>query len=478
VVTRSSAATIRAGLDHPIVDADGHIVEFVPLVRDLVAEEAGEAVARRFDAVVASPAVIRQLDAATRRAQGISRTGWWGVPARNSLDRATVMLPKLLYDRLDAVGVDVAILYPTVGLIPMALDDEELRRALARACNRYYATCYSEYGDRLLPVGIIPTYSPAEAIAELDYATSELGLRGFLFGGLVLRPTTGHESVRAARWVDGLGLDSAHDYDPLWQRCVDLGVSPTFHSTGIGFGSRTSPSNYVANHIGNFASGAEAVCRSLVFGGVPKRFPDLRFAFLEGGVAWACTLYADIIGHLAKRSRTALEHCDPRHLDRELVADLIRRDGPVAFVERIDRLAEALGFLADPDEPPGGLDEFASSGITAPEDVRDIFTRQFHFGCEADDPTNAFAFDHRVNPLGARLRAMFASDIGHWDVPDVLDVLPDAWELVERGLVDADGFRAFTFGNVVSLFTGTNPAFFDGTTVADAVRSVELEAED
>lgn len=470
-----SAEQIRSGLDHPVVDADGHIIEFIPLVRDFVVEEAGESVAQRFDAVVGSAAVLRQLDAATRRSQGISRTGWWGVPARNSLDRATVMLPKLLYNRLDAIGIDVAILYPTLGLIPMALDDEELRRALARACNRYYADCYAEFADRLLPVGIIPTYSPDEAIAELEHATGALGLRGFLFGGLVLRPTPGHDDVRAARWVDGLGLDSAHDYDPLWQRCVELGVSPTFHSTGIGFGSRTSPTNYVANHIGNFGAGAEAVCRSLVFGGVPRRFPDLRFAFLEGGVAWACTLYADILSHHAKRNRVALEHYDPRLLDRGLIEDLVRRDGPASFVERIDRLPEALGFLADPDEPEITLDEFAESGITAPEDVFDIFTRQFHFGCEADDPTNAFAFDDRINPLGARLRAMFASDIGHWDVPDVLGVLPEAWELVEHGHVDAAGFRAFMFDNVVSLFSGTNPSFFDGTIVADAARAVAVD---
>ena len=85
---------------------------------------------------------------------------------------------------------------------------------------------------------------------------------------------------------------------------------------------------------------------------------------------------------------------------------------------------------------------------------------------------NALAFDPRINPDGARLRAMFASDIGHWDVPDFTGVLPEAWELVEDGLVDLDQFRDFTFANVVRLFTGTNPAFFDGTVVADDVRAL------
>ena len=82
-----SAEAIRARLDHPIIDADGHVIEFVPLVRDFVAEAAGESVARRFDAVLGSAGVIRQLDAVTRRAEGIARTGWWGVPAQLSRPR-------------------------------------------------------------------------------------------------------------------------------------------------------------------------------------------------------------------------------------------------------------------------------------------------------------------------------------------------------------------------------------------------------
>jgi predicted TIM-barrel fold metal-dependent hydrolase len=462
-----SGAAIRSRLAHPVIDADGHIVEFFPLIRDFLAEEAGEPVAVRLDASLQSGPLRRALDPASRRAAGLSRTGWWGVPARNTLDRATAMLPRLLYERLDDIGIDLAILYPTAGLMPMALDDAELRTGLARACNRYYAECYGEFSDRLRPVGIIPTYTPDEAIAELNYAHETLGLRAFLFGGLVLRPHTGMEQVRTARWVDGLGLDSAYDYDPLWQRCVELGVSPTFHSTGIGFGSRVSPTNYVANHIGNFAAGSEAVCRSLFFGGVPRRFPTLRFAFLEGGVSWAGTLYSDILGHFAKRNQLDLQHYNPANLDRPRLHELAREYGSPSFVSRLDRLDDTLIFLSDPDEDPATLDEFAMSGITSAEDVYDVFTRQFHFGCEADDPSNALAFGGSIYPMGATFRAMFASDIGHWDVPDFAEVLDEAWELVEHGHVDEAQFADFMAGNVVSLLAGTNPAFFDGTVVAD-----------
>ena len=463
---------IRAELDHPVIDADGHIIEFIPMLADLIGDEAGGAVADRFLTLAGSSATRRSLDVETRRRLGIARTGWWGVPSRNTVDRATAMLPRLLHERLPEIGIDVAVLYPTVGLSIMAIDDAELRRALARACNRYYAEAYGPYADRLRPVGVIPTYDPEEAIAELEFATGELGLRGFLFGGLVLREAPGHEGDRAARWVDGLGLDSAHDYDPLWQRCTELSVSPTFHSTGIGFGSRTSPTNYVANHIGNFAAGTEAVCRSLLFGGVMQRFPDLRFAFLEGGVAWACTLLADTIGHFEKRNIDAIGHYDPAELDRAVLDALFDQFADESFRSRRARLDDTLGFLSDPDEDRDGIDEWVASGVRSADDLVRIFTQQCFFGCEADDPMNALAFDDRINPDGALLRAMFASDIGHWDVPDFNGVLPEAWELVEHDLVTRTQFADFMFGNVARLFTGTNPAFFDGTMVESQVREL------
>ena len=113
-----------------------------------------------------------------------------------------------------------------------------------------------------------------------------------------------------------------------------------------------------------------------------------------------------------------------------------------------------------------GRDDFAESGLRGPDDIVDVFTRQFAFGCEADDPMNGLAFDRRLVPHGTRLAAMFASDIGHWDVPDVRDVLPEAWELVEDGLLDPADFREFICGNVVRTMTATNPSFFDGTAVS------------
>jgi hypothetical protein len=94
-------------------------------------------------------------------------------------------------------------------------------------------------------------------------------------------------------------------------------------------------------------------------------------------------------------------------------------------------------------------------------------------GCEADDPLIAFAFDQRVNPLGARLQPIFGSDISHWDVPDMAHPVAEAWELVEHGTVDGRGFRDLMFANAVKLHGGPNPHFFDGT-VVQAAAAAEL----
>jgi predicted TIM-barrel fold metal-dependent hydrolase len=463
-------AEIRARLDHPVIDADGHLVEFTPLVRDFLVEEAGESVAKRFDTLIHGSQLSRAVPLGKKRELGISRYAWWGLPSRNTLDRATAMLPGLMYQRLDELGIDFALLYPTYGLTITAIDDAELRQAAARAFNRSAAELYAGYRDRLEPVAAIPMFTPAEALAELEHAVAARGLKAVMMAGVIPRPVPGAEAVRGARWIDTLAHDSEYDYDLVWARCAELRVAPTFHASGQGWGTRMSRTSYVYNHIGNFAAAGEAACRSLFLGGVPRRFPSLRFAFLEGGVAWAASLYSDILGHWEKRNARAIAHYDPARLDRPLLEKLVAEHAPREIATRVDRLDEALLMLCDPDEDPAGRDEFAACGITRPEDVREIFTRQFFFGCEGDDPMTAIAFQRGLHPLGARFPALFASDIGHWDVPDAREVLTEAWELVERGHLDPADFRDLVFGNALRLFGETNPSFFEGTAVADAAR--------
>lgn len=63
----------------------------------------------------------------------------------------------------------------------------------------------------------------------------------------------------------------------------------------------------------------------------------------------------------------------------------------------------------------------------------------------------AGAFNNRANPFSARLNAIFSSDIGHWDVPDIDSLLGEAYEFADDGLIDKAEFRDFVLTNTVRL---------------------------
>ena len=482
---RAKSATVRARLNHPVIDSDGHTVEFEPALLDYLQQIGGPRIVERYKterhkgmaASLGGMLTWHRLTPEERREQRATIPPWWALPTKNTLDRATAMLPKLLYERLDDMGLDVTVLYPTFGLLAPHLDDEEIRRAACRAFNAYHADIFREYADRIIPVAVIPMHTPQEAIEELEYAVKTLGMKTVMLAGHVVRPVPAvariaPEAARYAYWLDTFCLDSEYDYDPVWAKCMELQVAPTFHSVAMGWGSRTSISNYMYNHIGHFAEAGEALCKALLFGGVTRRFPHLKFAFLEGGASTGVRIYADLIARWKKRNPEALENYNPANLNTEMLLDLCRRYGGRVTDGKLDQLGKASGATINTKASPQLQNDFQRCEIEKEEDIAELFVPHFYFGCEADDPMNATAFNTKANPFGARIRAVFSSDIGHWDVPDMTEVTEEAHELVEHGVITEDDFCDFVFTNPTTLWTGMNPDFFKGTVVERAVNTL------
>ena len=151
----------------------------------------------------------------------------------------------------------------------------------------------------------------------------------------------------------------------------------------------------------------------------------------------------------------------PANLNVAAVTEYFRRYGTPTLTRHSDQL-DSLSHLLGDVEP---IDDFARCGIARAEDIPNLFVDNFYFGCETDDPVNSWAFNSGVNPYGAKLRAIMGSDIGHFDVFEMTDVLAEAYELVERHQVDEADFRDFVFGNAVRFWAGTNPDFFKGTAI-------------
>jgi predicted TIM-barrel fold metal-dependent hydrolase len=463
------AADIRSHLDHPVIDGDGHWVEFDPVFSERMGKVCGDKARDGFNAAMKTTVDSLSMTVAERKRRRVAQPGFWTRQSGNTLDRATAMMPRLLYERLDDLGLDFTVIYPTAGLGYYRLPPDKLRRALCRAYNVFTMDQFRPYSDRIIPAAIIPMYTPEEAIEELEFASRQLGYRVVMLGSLIRRPIPAlveehPEAAKFVEWYDPIAIDSAHDYEPVWAKLRELRIAPSFHNSARSILLRNSPSNFCYNHIGHFASASEAMAKAIFFGGVTRRFPELNFAFLEGGAGWACSLFADLIGHWEKRNRDALENTNPARLDRTELLALAEKYGKPAMVEAVRR-GDGLDDNGDGTGGVTDLDDYSRCKITRKEDFNDLYVKRFYFGCEADDPINAWAFNGKANPMQARLNAFFSSDIGHFDVPDMTEVVPEAYELVEHGLLGESDFRDFMFANAVRFWGRVNPDFFKGTVV-------------
>jgi predicted TIM-barrel fold metal-dependent hydrolase len=476
---RSRSATVRARLAHPVIDIDGHYAEIEPLLLDYIHDYAKQVGGQRLaDCVFAAGNLTmgQRTEAGNRLTLAERRDRWipmrsWTIPPRNPLDRATGYLPRLLYERMDDLGIDFSVLYPGAGLGVLSVRDPEVRRVACRALNTMSRDMFREYADRLMVTAIVPMNTPEEALDELDYAVRVLGHKAILIPGHLRRPIPEIQRrfpdlpLRVANRVDTFAIESEYDYEPVWEKCVELKVAVASHSTTLGWGMRQSLTRYSHNHMGGLGEASGAFLKSLFFGGVTRRFPTLKFAFLECGVAWACNVYAELIGHWEKRGAPALAQLDRANEGRDEVLRYIEAYGDATVRANMDKVR---AFFSRENPLPDELDDWAECGIDKAEDLKELFESHFYFGCEADDPMNAWAFSAKVNPFGARLRAALASDITHWDAPDMTAVVAEAYELVERGLITPEDFRDFVFTNPVTLYGEMNPDFFKGTRVEDA----------
>jgi predicted TIM-barrel fold metal-dependent hydrolase len=472
-----NARALHARFKHPVIDADGHWLEYGPVMRQEFKRIGGDAAVEALDLASSRVPNSLRMNVAERARKRVGMEAFLSTPSENTLDRATAMLPKLMHERLGDLGIDFCVVYPTAGLGYHRMQDTRLRRAICRSYNVFTADQFRGLGDRVIPAAIIPMYTPEEAVEEIEFAVEQLGYKVIMVGGLMRRPVPAlaeehAEASKFVEWYDVIGIDSPHDYDPVWQKCRELKIAPSFHNGARSILLRNSPSNFCYNHIGHFASGGHSVAKALFFGGVTRRFPDLNFAFLEGGVGWACMLYADLIGHWEKRNGQAIESTRPEKLDRAKLLQLAEKYGGASTIEAVRKNE---GLEGDTGTLTGGVedvDDYFRCKIERKEDIRDLFVPRYYFGCEADDPVNAWAFNRRANPMNARLNAIFSSDIGHFDVPDMSDVVPEAYELVERGLLDDADFKDFMFANAVRFWGEVNSDFFKGTSVEKAAAEV------
>lgn len=170
---------------------------------------------------------------------------------------------------LEDVGIDTAVLYPTWGLTYGRATNVDWAIALTTAYNDWLYQTYLKKSPRFKGMGLIPMQEPETAAAELRRVVEELGMCGAMLPSRGLKAHLGSKEYWPVyREADRLGCCLAvHGGIHAGLGMDDMNVHAVVHALGHPFGQAV-----------NFGG--------IIFNGVLDRYPRVRFAFLEGGVAW------------------------------------------------------------------------------------------------------------------------------------------------------------------------------------------------
>lgn len=222
---------------------------------------------------------------------------------------------------MDALGVDIQVLYPTIYTRQIATTPAA-DSALGRSYNRWLAGIWSKGKGRLRWVAVPPLMELDKAGDELKFAKANGAC------GLVMR---GFEGDR-------------HLHDPYFYPLYDIAMSldmPICVHAG-------NANRVVANFLGDGNDGGSllvsktpvmASFHDLVLREVPKKFPSLRFGFVEASSGWVPYILHDLVRRIA--------HRDGRHLQGEMTGDLLRENRLYVACQTDDDIPYVLKYAGE-----------------------------------------------------------------------------------------------------------------------------------
>jgi aminocarboxymuconate-semialdehyde decarboxylase len=167
---------------------------------------------------------------------------------------------------LDERGIDVQVL--SINGFWWYEADRALARQIVRVHDEKLAEWCAAHSDRFVALTSVALQYPDLAAEQLDYAVTQLGMRGASVGG----------------HVDGEAL-SLPRFDPFWAKAEELGVVVFMHPNGAGNvvrdGALQGRGN-LGNIIGNPLETTVFLSR-LIFDGTLDRFPGLRVCAAHAG---------------------------------------------------------------------------------------------------------------------------------------------------------------------------------------------------
>jgi predicted TIM-barrel fold metal-dependent hydrolase len=308
-----------------ILDGDGHILEDVPAISARLPEAVSRA------AIVKASGPYPQLDNL--------HTGSWIAPPGSFENPGGVTG---WGDFLDSTGIAGSIVYPSAGLGFCRLTDPDLAISLARAYNDWLYETYTSVDPRISGVALIPMQDPKAAVEELRYAIKDLGMP------CAMLPPNGLHSL--------LGSE---EYWPIYEEADRLGCALGIHGGAHHDLGLNRQSVFAGTHALGHPFGVMVQLVDLLLNNVFDRFPNVRFGFMEAGLAWFLLVMERLPG-----SYGAFVPADPR--GRYLKMDPADLRGYILSLVRDGRIAVGI----EGDEPALGyvVNKYGSDGLVFSSD--------------------------------------------------------------------------------------------------------------
>lgn len=265
-----------------IIDGDGHVLEPPDLWLNYIEEPFKDRAPRIVMDAHGMQQFVADRDLLRRGTAGLHVVGIPGIrwtradvwkDYRYEQNHPGGFDPHARIQDMDQEGIDVAVLYPTLGLYLGAIEDGALAAAICRAYNNWLADYCKASPERLIGVAIVPLQEVEEAVKELRRTVGDLG-----FKGVFIRPNP----------YRGRTLDDPV-YDPFWAEAEHLDVPVGIHEGSESLMPTAGAERFgiaLGRHLISHPHEQQIACAQLIFGGVLERFPRLQVAFLEAGVGW------------------------------------------------------------------------------------------------------------------------------------------------------------------------------------------------
>jgi predicted TIM-barrel fold metal-dependent hydrolase len=170
---------------------------------------------------------------------------------------------------MDALGIDIAVLFPSpmlqLGLHPQV----ETEVALAWAYNRWLQERVLQEDDRICSMMYLPFNDPDASYKMVKEFAGKKGVAGFLVTSVRFRPVHHNSYMKTYSLIEELGVPLAFHGGYNWNE-QSMGLMNKFisvHALGFVWYNMVHMTNWVLNAI-------------------PERFPKLKVIWIESGLAW------------------------------------------------------------------------------------------------------------------------------------------------------------------------------------------------